>query len=138
MSRNNRNNQPNGNQPNRNFTPNHPPNKLSCAEILKNNIAEILVQQFLEHAREWPNIDTAPVNDPAAMRDGRFRELWQDVTISVRFDLGFDVKRRLNHPPAAIEDYYPIIHITGSSKRNPNAAQPAAVDGNQGGNQEQQ
>lgn len=133
MSRNNRNNQPTGNQPNRNFTPNRPQNgKLTCGDILKNNIAEILVQQFLEHAREWPNIDTAPVNDPAAMRDGRFRELWQDVTISVRFDLGFDVKRHLDHPPAAIEDYYPIIHITGSAKHQPAAAQPAVAQGAQG------
>ena len=129
MSRNSRNNQPHGPQAPNTGVPTRErpaaPPKRTCADILKDNVVEILTQQFLDNARGWTEADNLPVTDAAAMRDVTIPELWQDVTVSIRFSMSFEPRRRLNRPPQSIEDYYPLIHVTGSFKPAAPMAQPA-------------
>lgn len=105
---------PNGNKPAFPTKEKQQPPKLSCAEILKNNVREAILRDFELHWQQWDILANAPVTDPAAMQGGEFKDMWLTVPLQVRFCMSFNPKQGLDHAATAIEDYEPVVRITGS------------------------
>ena len=87
--------------------------QLSCAEILRNNVQETLVREIGYLLKnEWDQ-SRYEVTNPQAMA-APAKGLWWDIPIKVRFDMSFKPKEGLDHVPASLDDYVPVVKITGS------------------------
>lgn len=116
MTHNRRNNQPSGEIP---------PNtgrKLTCADILRNNVREALLRDFEQHYAYWP-LDEFDWANPDQIVATPAKTLWQTATVNVRFELSFVPKPGVAQP-ADIGDYTPVFKVTGS-KLVASPAQPA-------------